>query len=49
MAQQPRGAPLQGARALADGVGQAPQPRAKGLVERKEVVGLQFMFHGKLT
>ena len=47
--QQPRGALLQGARALADGVGQVPQPRARGLVERREVDGLQILFHGKLT
>ena len=44
LVQQQRGAPLHEARAIADGVGQVPQPRARGLVERREADGLQDKF-----
>jgi hypothetical protein len=49
LAQQQPGALLHEARAIADGVGQVPQPRARGLVERREADGLQVVFKRKLT
>ena len=44
LVQQQRGAPLHEARAIADGVGQVPQPRVRGRVERREADGLQDKF-----
>ena len=49
LVQQLPGAPLREARAFVDGVGQVPQPRARGLVERGGGDGLQVVFMRKLT
>ena len=45
LVQQQPGAPLHEPRAIVDGVGQVPQPRARGLVERREADGLQESLH----
>ena len=45
LVQQQLGAPLHEPRAIVDGVGQVPQPRARGLVERREADGLQESLH----
>ena len=44
LVQQLPGMPLHGARALVDGVGQVPRPRARDLVEQRAVDGLRVVF-----
>ena len=49
LAQQIPGALLQVSRALAEGFGRVPQPRAGGLVERWEADGLQVVLRRNIT